>query len=436
MKLLISTLLFLTLLAVSGPSFAQTGSSDTTEFEVNGLKVIFKRRTTAATVAVGLFTRGGVTDETAKNAGIEGLMWNTAAEASRSFPREVLQRELARTGTSIDGSAGYDYGTLAMISTSENFVPSWDLFADVARNPSFNDADLARIKAATIAGLRDRGASPDGALSELEAKGLFVGHPYSVRPSGTIESINAITAADLKAFHNSLMQTSHLLLVVVGDVDEAQVRKLVETAFGSLPRGDYRKPAVPPLSFAKPSLDIERRAISTNYIRGSFAAPSLADPDYYAMRVAVTILQSRVYQAVRVERNLSYAPNADMYTLAANSANIYVTAVDANQAVSVMLDEIQRLKTENVNEDDFGGISSYFLTSYYIDHETNASIAGELAQYELIGGGWRRSEVFLRKIRAVTPQEVKAAALKYMKNLRFVVVGDPAAIDRTVFLQN
>jgi predicted Zn-dependent peptidase len=57
----------------------------------------------------------------------------------------------------------------------------------------------------------------------------------------------------------------------------------------------------------------------------------------------------------------------------------------------------------------------------------------ELARYELIGGGWRRSLDFLNKIREVKPADIQAAANKYMKNIRFFVLGDPRAVDRNIF---
>jgi predicted Zn-dependent peptidase len=113
-----------------------------------------------------------------------------------------------------------------------------------------------------------------------------------------------------------------------------------------------------------------------------------------------------------------------------------VTAVDANQAVKVMLDEVKNLRTQQINEETIDGISGHFLTLHFIGQETNAAQAGELAKYELIGGGWRNAFAFLDKIREVKPAEVQEAAQKYMKNIRFIVIGNPTAINREIFLQN
>ena len=154
------------------------------------------------------------------------------------------------------------------------------------------------------------------------------------------------------------------------------------------------------------------------------------------MRVAMTLLQSKVINEVRNKRQLSYAPNAEMADDAANTANIYVTANDANQSVSLMLNEIDKMRENGVEEDEFQGLPGYFLTTYFIKQETNASQVAELARYELIGGGWRNSLKFIDNMLAVKPQDVKTVANKYMKNIRFVVIGNPSAINKQVFMPN
>jgi predicted Zn-dependent peptidase len=65
--------------------------------------------------------------------------------------------------------------------------------------------------------------------------------------------------------------------------------------------------------------------------------------------------------------------------------------------------------------------------------ETNAAQAGELAQAELLGGGWRNATVFMDKLNAVTAADVQRVAQKYMRHIRFVVLGNPKSIDSKVF---
>lgn len=406
-----------------------------TEFDVNGLKVIVKRRPSSPTVSAGLFTRGGVKNTTVENAGIEALTLAVEVEGSKKFPRDVMRKELSRTGSSIGSEMNSDFGVISLASTLPHFDRTWEIFTDVVLDPAFTAEDFGLVRDRFLTGLRNQTVSPDSALDVLEEKVLFAGHPYAAEPMGSVESIGKLKLEDLKAYHRSLMQTSRLLLVIVGDLDPAIVQKRVEASFGKMARGNYKEPPTPQVAFSKPSVDITPRTLPTNYVKGVFAAPSFGSPDYYAMRVAMTILQSRVYQEVRTRRNLSYAPNAEMDDFAANTANISVTSTDANQSVAVMLREIEKMKQDDDPEYS-EAIPGFFLTTYYLAEETNAAQVAELARYELIGGGWRNSLDFLNRIRSVKPDDIKAVAKKYMKNLRFFVVGDPRAIDRTIFTQS
>jgi Predicted Zn-dependent peptidases len=392
-----------------------------------------RRRASAPTVAVGLFLRGGVRNLTDKTAGLESLMLTSAIEAGQNYPRQAVRRELARTGSTLGASACGDFSVVSLASTRENFDRTWKLFADVTMKPLFDPADINRVRDQMITGLREQETVPDSALDNLEDKIIYAGHPYSVDPTGTPETLSAITPAQLRDYHKKVMETSRLLLVVVGDVDAADLKARIASTLGTLPKGNYSETALPPIDFSKPSVDVVSRQLPTNYIKGDFAAPSLNSPDYYPMRVAMSILATRIFQEVRVKRQLSYAPNADMDNMGANTANIYVTAVDANQAVDVMLKEIKRIKGESISDEELSGAAGEFLTNYYLKQQTDAAQAADLARYELIGGGWRNSFQFLNHIREVTPDAVRASANKYMKNIRFVVIGDPAAINKTLF---
>jgi len=214
----------------------------------------------------------------------------------------------------------------------------------------------------------------------------------------------------------------------------ADVKELVTASVGKLPRGNYKPQAVPALAFEKSTVEVTPRALPTHYVQGLFSAPSLNSPDIYAMKVASSLLRDRVFEEVRVKRNLSYAPDAFLRSQAANVGGFYVTAVDANQAVKVMLNEVGKLQQQPVRADEIQAIIAQYLTTFYLGQETNAAQAGELAQNELIGNGWRTSTDFLEKLSAVTPADVQRVSQKYMRNIRFVVLGDPKSVDTGVFV--
>ena len=437
-KIGLLTFIILTLVSLSLAQASRTNIASqaamVTELDVNGLKVLIKRRPNSQTVAAGLFFRGGARNLTADNAGIENLMLNVATEGSQKFPREILRRELAQTGSSISSGTNYDYSVLALASTRQSFDRSWEIFTDIALHPAFapNDVELTREKLLTS--LRSAEDNPDGFLEVLVDKTINAKTPYENDPNGTIETISKFDTENLRAYHQKVMQTSRLLLVIVGDLDATALQQRIADSFGKLPRGTYKETPLPTFDFSKPTLDITSQNLPTNYIQGVFDAPSIKNPDFYAMRVATTILRDRVFEEVRVKRNLSYAPSADMGSTGINSGNIYVTAVNANQAISVMLNEINSLKTTKVDDRDISGVTGQFLTTYFIGQETNAAQAAELARYELIGSGWRNSFDFLDQVKKVTPDDVQRVSQKYIKNLRFIVLGKPEYINRQVFL--
>jgi zinc protease len=435
---------------VSAPSYAQSGkvepqapetvrsvvakqASLVSEFDVNGLKILLKRREGSLTVAAGLFIRGGSTNINAQNAGIESLMLSVATEATTNFPRATMRTELSRMGTAIGSSSNNDYSVLSLGTTRMHFDRSWQIFTDVVLRPAFTAEDVALVQKRMIVSLSDDTDSPDVYLQRLQDRAAYTGHPYLNSTSGTPESVAKLTPNDLRSYHTKLMETSRLLLVIVGDLDPKDIRDRVAATFGKLPRGSYKSESVPPLAFDKSTVEVTPRELPTNYIQGLFTAPSLVSPDIYPMRIASSMLRDRVFEEVRVKRNLSYAPDAFLRTQAANVGGLYVTAVDANQSIRVMLSEILRLQTEPVSAEDIHAVIAQYLTTYYLGQETNAAQAGELAQYELIGGGWRNSIDFLEKLNAVTPADIQRVSQKYMKNIRFVVLGNPRSVDPTVF---
>lgn len=420
------------------PAHAQTAAaaSSVVELDVNGMKVLIKRRPGTPTVAAGLFFRGGSRNITAANAGIESLALTVAGEATKNFPRQKLRKEVARMGTNISSGSTFDYSAISLASTKPNFETSWKIFVDVALNPTFAVEDIERIREARLTALRAVNDSPESMLADLNDRVIYAGHPYANSPHGTVETVAKFKQADLFAYHKSLLETSRMLLVVVGDVEPAALQKEIEAAFGTVPKGSYKAEPVSPLTFTKASLDVTSKSLQTDYVKGTFAAPSLRDADYYAMRTAVTILQQNVFQEVRVKRNLSYAPDADLSSMGANIGSISVSSVNPNEAVRAMLTEIQKLQQGGADQESINQMSGFFLTTHYLKQETNAAQAGELAQYELIGGGWRNSLEFLERIRRVKAVDVQAVANKYMKNLQFTVVGDPKRVERSVFVAN
>ena len=412
------------------PAPAPTG---VVELEVSGMKVLFKARPGTETVAAGLFLRGGANHLTAENAGIESLLLSVMARGSVAYPRAKLRAELARMATVIASASNLDYSALSLICTRANFQRSFGIFTDVALRPALTPEDLQIERQQALVALKSATNTPESALDFELQRALYANHPYRNSPEGTPESLARVGVAELKKYHAQALVGTRLLLVIVGDLSVEEVSAQLQASFAALPRGDYKAVSAPPLAFSQPALDVIRRELPTTYVEGAFSAPRLASPDYAAVRIAVSILNGRLFDEVRNKRNLSYAPSAFLRNQDANFGGISFSSVNANQTVSVMLAEIGRLQREPVTPQEISAEIANWTTNYYADSQTNAAQAGELARYELIGGGWRNSAALLEQLRRVTPADVQRAAIRYMHNLRFVAIGNPAQISREVF---
>ena len=197
-----------------------------------------------------------------------------------------------------------------------------------------------------------------------------------------------------------------------------------------MPEGSYQETPFPQLHFTEGHLLSDTFKLPTNYIQAMFAAPSWSDPDFVPMRVAMSVLGERVWDEVRTKRNLSYAPSARFdYDFAAPFGHLYVTAVDPDAAMTVMFDQAHRLQTELVPAKELEGAKNVFVTSYLKAHETTDGQAAVLGEALLLGHDWHRANTFPDQVKATTPEQVRAAARKWLNNFQTAIVGDPARLD-------
>ena len=417
----------------AAPKLAST--TDTEEFTTaNGLKAIHRRVQGNEIIAVRLYFKGGARNITDKNAGIESLALEVAQQGTRNFPKGQLNRELARMGTVIESAGGYDYSIVAMRCVRQYFDRSWTLLADVVLNPTFDEKEVKLVKDQLLSALRQENDDPDSTVAATSDKLLYRAHPYMNRPTGTAASITPLTGAELRAYHAKMLETAKMLVVFVGDVPLADIRTKVETSFGKLTQGAYKPTPLPAFAAAnKPQLELTPRALQTNYIRATYAAPALDHPDYPAMNVLTNILGQLFFQEVRVKRNLSYGADVNLLTQGANAGNMTVTTQKPNETVRVMFEQIDFLQKQAIREEPLQNIISGFLTSYYTKLETNDAQASRLGEYELLGNGWRRSETWLDEVRKVKPEDIQRVAKTYLKNFHFAAIGNSNYFDQALF---
>ena len=139
-------------------------------------------------------------------------------------------------------------------------------------------------------------------------------------------------------------------------------------------------------------------------------------------------------EEVRVKRNLSYGADATLLSNQANSAYLSVTTQKPNETLRVMFGQVEFLQTRIIPKEGLHAIVSGFLTKYYTKLETNDAQAARLAEYELLGGGWQRLQMWISEVNKVKPEDINRVSKTYLKNFHFAVAGNPKEFDKDLFL--
>jgi zinc protease len=300
-------------------------------------------------------------------------------------------------------------------------------------HPTFPQAEVEQARDQAVNALRQRTDDPDSYLDLLGDSVQFAGHPYARDPQGTPESVAKLTRDDLASWHKRRLTRANLLLVVVGNVARADLERKVAAAFRALPATGGAAPRVPALQAGAPSVTIVERPLPTNYVQGFYITPNRADRDLPAFQVATRVLSERLFEEVRTKRNMTYAVSSGLSAGTVGRGWLYVTAVEPDTTLRVILTEARRLQREPVPVDRLRETINSYVTNYWMQQETNMGQAQQLGHWELTGGGWRNALTYVDRMRAVTPADIQRVASRYLKNARFVVIGDPKKVDRTLF---
>lgn len=439
MKILIVGSLLLTALPSDGTRIASAmlptplvaEDTTTSEFEVNGLRVILRRNTATDVVAANLYLLGGSRQLTPATQGIEALLFAAAERGSRKYPGPRLRQELARVGSVISISLTEDWTTYSLKAIRSTLDSSWSIFSDRLLNPTLTQSDVDLVRSQMITAAQRGDLDPENMLNRLADSVTFAGHPYALVTEGTAATLAGTSPVHLREYMQRTFVTSRMLLVVVGNVDRAKVEQLVRTSIATLPRGDYawKPPATLP---GRKALVIRQAPLPTNYILGYYAGPPAGTDDYNALRLATAVLGGRFFTEIRSRRSLSYAADAPFVERAIATGGVYVTTVDPNATLRIMRDEISRLQTDLIDRDGLDRLVEQFITEFFLKNETNSDQASFLARAAIYQGDYRAAERFVSDLRRIRPEDIRQAARTYMKNFSFAYVGDPARLDRAL----
>lgn len=419
-------------LLLLSPAHASDG---TTEFEVDGLKVILKP-SSKEVISVNLVIKGGTANYSKEKEGLEYLTYTLAIEGgTKSMDKTAFKTAAEKIGASFSGTSSYDYGRGTMTCLKMYWDESWDLFADAMLNPAFDEEEFKIVQEQLIAGAKSESGDPDSHLRNLAMQHVFEGRNYSKVPTGTPESLAGITLKDVMEYHSESLVKEKAFLIVVGDVDQADLKAKIKASFAKIPNGD---PAAieEPMVINKSSVHIEDRDIATNYIRGVMNAPKASSSEAVVMRVAMAILRDRYFVELRTKRSLTYAPAAFYaYSVVNNPYNvIYASTQKPKEAMDVMIAELDKIKEGGFSEKELIDKKQTFLTYHFMGMEETSSQAQNLMFAEL-AGGWENAQNFTDEVNEIDLETLNAVFNKYTKHIKWTYLGKEADVAMEDFPQ-
>lgn len=409
-----------------------TADTSTAVFDVGGVHVILRRNTANDVVAANLYLLGGTQQVTPATAGIEPLLLWVSERGTKHYTRDALISKMAALGSAIVVEPRDDWTVFGFRGTRDTFDSTWAILTDRLIAPTLAPADVEFIRAQVLAGVRQRNDSPDDLVQALADSLLFVGQPYAIPATGDEHSLSAITAVDLRKYHDTQIVTSRMLLVVVGNIERARLEKLILPTLGTLPHGSY-KWTPPPDPVVRPAdVLFVQRQLPTNYFLGYYPGPRSTSTDLQALRIATSVLSGRLFTEIRVRRNLTYDVSAPFVERAVSSGGLYVTTVYPDSVLGIMRREINRMQSTLLDPENLNVIVQQFITEYYLNNETDAEQANQIARAELYKGDYRLAGQFVEQLRAVTPEQIRDASRKYMRGTHFAYVGDSTKVSRAL----
>ena len=356
-----------------------------------GIEAWFVQDATVPLIAMEYAFAGGATQDAPGKPGVGNLVADLLDEGSGDLDSKTYHERLDRRAIELSFSSTRDQlrGSLRMLK--DNKDEAFDLLRMALTSPRFDAADVERIRAQVLSGLRRDTTNPTSLASRKFLEVAFGDHPYGRPATGTLESVPGINVADMKDYVARVLARDGLRIAVVGDVDPDTLGKLLDKTFGTLPANAKLAP-VADVEAAKPPqrafipLDVPQTVVT-------FGGPGIRrhDPDFMAGYVVNHILgggglSSRLYREVREKRGLAYSVYEALVWMDHSAVFVGNTGTRADRAgetVDAVEKEVRRIAEEGPTQQELDDAKSYLKGSQMLALDTSSKLAQALLQYQL-----------------------------------------------------
>jgi zinc protease len=415
----------------------------------NGLTVMYVRQAELPVVSATLVTRGaGSADEPGELPGLASFTANMLDEGAAGLDALRLADALDLLGASLSTGSGTDAAQTSLYVLKQNFPRALQLMADVVIRPDFPEREVNRLRDERLTALaraRDEATTiANNAFASLVYGGQ---HPYGRYP--VAESTQGLDRARVQAFHASRYNPRNSTLILVGDVDPAQMQPLVAQAFGGwTAQAGALQIGTPPQA---PSIGtttvylIDKPGAAQSEIRIGHPGVARSNPDYYALLVMNTMLggtfTSRLNTNLRETHGWSYGARSSFQMYRGEGPFTAAAGVQTNATDSSLVEffrEINRIRTEPVGAEELQKIKNFVALRLPDQLETTQDVAAQLATLETYGLNAAFYDDYVQRIMAVTAEDLRRVANTYVRpgNSVVVIVGDRAKVEAGIRAAN
>ncbi|RYG14876.1 MAG: insulinase family protein [Burkholderiales bacterium] len=437
-------------LAFSGMATGQTAPAapKAEQFTLsNGLTVIVKPDRRAPTAVNMLWVRVGAMDEVDGTSGVAHLLEHMMFKGTPSLKPGEFSRRVAAVGGRENAFTSKDNTGYFQQIPAGRLEDVMKLEADRFANNQWDDDEFKRELEVVKEERRLRTEdSPRALLYEALSAGVYQAAPYRRPIVGWMSDLDAMTPADARAFFQRWYVPANAAVVVAGDVDPQEVRRLAEKYYGAIPARPVpvRKPREEPGQAGIRRIDFKAPA-EQSYVTLAFKVPKMKafEPTDEALQLTVLSAVLDGYSGARLDRALTQGEGrvAD----SAGSSNglwargpvlFYLDGVPApgktpEQVEAALREQVARVAREGVSEAELSRVKTQWVAGEVYKLDSVMNQARELGGYWIQGLPLDSGEKLIAALRGVTAEQVKAVAGKYFGDDQLTVaILRPQPVDK------
>jgi zinc protease len=408
----------------------------------NGLKVVISEDHNAPVVAVAVYYNVGFRVEPKGRTGFAHLFEHMMFQGSANVKKFDHVKFVEANGGNTNGHTDFDYTNYYETLPSNRVEMGLWLEADRMRSLDISEENLKNQQNVVSEEVRVNVLNQPYQFFEwIELwKNAFTNWNNSHNGYGELDEINAATIDDVRNFFKTYYAPNNAVLTIVGDVDPAEVKKMVEKHFASIPA----QTAPPKPDLTEPAQTKEKRVSQPDKLANlpalatGYHVPAQNSPDFPAVALLVQILQgddsSRWYQRLIKEKELTldltgglnYFGNEFDYTgpMIMTTRTTYKPGHTADEVLKEMDAVTAEVVAKGVTEKELADAKVRYRSNFYSQLESSFGKAHLLSVLALFRDDPNQINSLLTPFENVTAAQVKAAAAKYL------VASNRTVIDR------